>query len=432
MRRLLYISPFFPPISRVGALRPLKFVRHLPDHGWSPVVLCDLWDEASRDPSLLDAVPDTTIVLRRYSSRAQAAEAKGSSGPSPRAAPNVQRKSPTGMRAWIGSLIRSKDWLPMGDAIFHVRHALNAARAALKQYPCDAIMVNADPVAALLVGKILARETGLPFVADLRDPWGPCELRRPRRPFYTQLIEGWCERSVIAAADKVILNTETTKAAYLRQYSDIDPDRFTVIRNHLSRTLITGGEAADFATFTLLFLGSFSAFVRPEPLLRLLAALKAHGIGPNDLQLAITATLDPDSRRLARALDVEPYVIEHPTVQLRHVGALMEAADVLVLFAATPQRIQAKFYDYLGSERPILAIAESHPELAGLLRETEAGILLAPGQTDEMAAYIEGFLKQGRHPIAPRNEAARANLESPAATRRLAAILDAVTEADRT
>lgn len=432
MRRFLYISPFFPPLNRVGALRPLKFARHLPEHGWAPVVLCDLWEGASLDPSLLEAIPESTVVLRRYSARAEAADAKGmpvaaaTEPAAPSKAPQIR------MPNWLDRFIRSKDWLPMGDTIFHVRHALDAAREALKQYPCDAIMVNADPVAALLVGKILAGETGLPFVADLRDPWGPCELRRPRRPFYTRLIEGWCERSIIAAAAKVILNTETTKAAYLHEYPDIDPNRFTVIRNHLSRTLIAGGGADGFATFTLLFLGSFSAFVRPEPLLRLLAALKARGVTPNDLQLAITARLDPVSERLARALGVEAYVIEHPTVQLRHVGALMEAADILVLFAPTPQRIQAKFYDYLGSERPILAIAESHPELAGLLRETGAGILLAPEQTDEMAAYIEGFLKQGRHPVAPRNEAARANLESPAATRRLASILNEVTEAHRT
>jgi hypothetical protein len=432
LRHLLYISPFFPPLRRIGALRPLKFARHLPEHGWIPVVLCDLWDGAPCDRALLDAVPKSTIVLRRYSSRAEAAEAKYMAGPPNDPAEIPERTSAVRTQSCIEDLIRSKDWLPMGDAIFHVRHALKAARQALKQHPCDAIMVNADPVAALLVGKILARETGLPFIADLRDPWGPCELRRPRRPFYTRLIEVWCEHGVVTAADKVILNTETARAAYLRQYSDVDPNRFTVIRNHLSRALIAGGGTPGFNTFTLLFLGSFSAFVRPEPLLRLLAALKARGVTPRDLQMAITATLDPESRQLARMLDIEAYVIEHPTVQLRDVGALMEAADMLVLFAPTPQRIQAKFYDYLGSERPILAISKSHPELAGLLQETGAGSLFAPDQTDEIATYIEGFLMQGRHPVVPRNEAARAKLESPAATQQLAAILDEVTNTRRT
>jgi hypothetical protein len=416
----LYISPFFPPLSRVGALRPLKFARHLPDHGWSPVVLCDLWDGAACDPTLLDAVPDSTIVLRRYSSRAEAADAKGMSEPPARGEAKPKRKPLFTTPAWV----HAKDWLPMGDAVFHVRHALKAARHALQRYPCEAILVNADPVAALLVGKILAKETGLPFVADLRDPWGPCELRRPRRPFYTRLIEGWCERSVVAAADRVILNTETTKAAYLRQYPDIDPNRFAVIRNHLSRDLIAGGTASGFAKFTLLFLGSFSAFVRPGPLLRLLAALKARGVGPEHLQMAITATLDPESRRLAREMGVGAYVVEHPTVHLRDVGALMAAADMLVLIAPTPQRIQAKFYDYMGSERPILAIAKFHPELAGLLQETGAGRLLSPDQPEDMADYVEHFRAQDRHPVLPRDAAARASLESPAATQRLAAILD--------
>ncbi|MFT5993917.1 MAG: hypothetical protein ACI82G_002922, partial [Bradymonadia bacterium] len=36
---LLYITPYFPPATKVGALRPLKFVRHLGAHGWRVVVL---------------------------------------------------------------------------------------------------------------------------------------------------------------------------------------------------------------------------------------------------------------------------------------------------------------------------------------------------------------------------------------------------------
>ncbi len=57
MRPFLYISPYFPPDSRVGALRPLKFVRHLPSCGYRPVVLADAAG-ASRDARLEAAVPD--------------------------------------------------------------------------------------------------------------------------------------------------------------------------------------------------------------------------------------------------------------------------------------------------------------------------------------------------------------------------------------
>ena len=67
MRRFLYISPYFPPQSRVGALRPLKFARHLPKHGWAPVVLADLKEADAMDRSLPELVPDSTITIFDYS-----------------------------------------------------------------------------------------------------------------------------------------------------------------------------------------------------------------------------------------------------------------------------------------------------------------------------------------------------------------------------
>jgi hypothetical protein len=39
MPTVLLITPYFPPMSVVGAKRPLNLVRHLPRFGWQPVVL---------------------------------------------------------------------------------------------------------------------------------------------------------------------------------------------------------------------------------------------------------------------------------------------------------------------------------------------------------------------------------------------------------
>ncbi len=39
MRRILIIAYHFPPDAAVGALRPLKFAKYLPQFGWEPWVL---------------------------------------------------------------------------------------------------------------------------------------------------------------------------------------------------------------------------------------------------------------------------------------------------------------------------------------------------------------------------------------------------------
>ena len=75
LRRFLYITPFFPPMGRVGALRPLKFARHLPALGWAPVALADLRAGDGVNPELLGELPDSTIVEWDYGRRAAANKA---------------------------------------------------------------------------------------------------------------------------------------------------------------------------------------------------------------------------------------------------------------------------------------------------------------------------------------------------------------------
>ena len=136
MRQFLYITPYFPPQSRVGALRPLKFARHLPARGWSPVVLCDLWDEPQRSLPMLEAVPGDTTVIRDYSHRARAAEAAIGQ-------PRPARSSNGGGGAKLNDLL--PDWLnnpelvPLGEHSVHMPYAYRAARRALEAHPgCEA------------------------------------------------------------------------------------------------------------------------------------------------------------------------------------------------------------------------------------------------------------------------------------------------------
>ena len=39
MKRLLFVSYYFPPSGGPGVQRTLKFVKYLPENGWAPTVL---------------------------------------------------------------------------------------------------------------------------------------------------------------------------------------------------------------------------------------------------------------------------------------------------------------------------------------------------------------------------------------------------------
>ena len=426
-KRLLYLTPYFPPLARVGALRPLKFIRHLATHGWEAVVVCDLWSGAKVDLDLLSAVPAGTQVERVWSHRAQRAWSRVTHAPPPeRRDDRVRSAEPAADPGWVRYLpswLSNPELIPLGEHGPRMSYNLRAAEKVLDKVSCDAILVNADPYAATLVGAKLSRRHGLPLVVDLRDPWAPCELRRPRRPAPIRALVDRLERGVVERAAAVITNTAKAQADYRAHYSDLPEERFHCIHNHFDRELINGGGQEEFEAFTLLFLGNFGRFIKAEVLLQVLAGARAKGIGAGKLQLLVTGNFSESSWRLAHGLGVQDMVRLHPHVPYRQIGAVMSASDALVLMIQPrgTQRFAAKLFDYLASERPILAISDN-PEVARVLARAEAGVALGHGEIDAIVDWVVDQVRAGRR---PRREKLVDEFSSQTATAKLASILDA-------
>lgn len=434
MRRFLYISPYFPPDSRVGALRPLKFVRHLGVCGWEAVVLADFHPGSPCDPDLLAAVPCGVEVLYDYGWCA-ARDARARLGE--RGAPRLVSSPPAAPgpgRAWVrrraaaGSLLErlvaNPELLPLGEHLWDLPHALEVARRALARFGCEAIVVNADPFAALLVGRSLSRETGAPLVADLRDPWAPCELRRPLRPALQRAIVDGLERSVVAASSFVVLNTDEARDVYRARYADLPAARFVTIRNHADRALTGPAQAAErpaSAPFELLYLGQLRRFVAGDTLIAALGELGHRGVGPEQLRLRVVGAVSAEVRARVDDLGLADQIQFTGAVPLGRTSAVMAAADLLVAEShAGRQRIPAKIFEYLASSRPLLVVTDN-PELRSLLERAGGARWCARGDARGVADRIAEALAGVRRPDVTRNDL---GLDSATAARRLAHLLD--------
>ncbi len=425
MRRLLYITPYFPPLAHVGALRPLKFVRHLGDHGWHVTVLADLTALQAVERRLWQAVPDAVDVRWDYSGRAQGAFDAAMRAPAPAATPAARRR--TGLRApaW---LTWSPEYVPLGEHSLEMPRALRAGRRILREQRFDAIMVNADPYAALLVGLKLGREFDTPFIADLRDPWALCDLRRPERPAPQRALVDALERRVVEGSARFIVNSRTTYDAYRSWYDDVPDDRLTWIRNHGDAGLISGAPTAidDGAPFTLLFLGSFRRYLHGNAMLEALAALRARGIGAQDVRLLVTGSITAEARAIAEELGVSAQLVERPYVPYPDIGGAMAEADLLLcLNNASTMRLPSKFYDYAMSERPMLVMADpAHDELVEMTGALDGASFRDLNDAPGIADVIEAEIGRGRRRVVTRRDT---GLDSASATARLAALLDRVT-----
>lgn len=426
MRRFLYLSPYFPPTRRVGALRPLKFVRHLTRLGWDAVVLADLETGSASDPALAEAIPESTVVVRDYGWSTARRERRSRTRSD---APSSLRPRATGWKRALALLAtpltapfeRNPELVPLGGHSLDMPHALRRARRLLDEHSCELIVVNADPYAACMVGRRLAEERSLPLIVDLRDPWALCELRRPMRPLPQRVLVDRLERAVVERSSFVVLNTETTRRAYADHYRDLPQARFQVIRNHADRSLIGGEPRPPGDRMNLVLLGHLRRFIAGDVLLEALRACRQGGLDEHRLRLTVVGSAPEQSRKLAQKLGVESMIrVESPRSYRVILGAMKEADLLVAVSHPGQQRIPAKVYDYAVSARPFVVMTDNR-ELASLLETLSDAIALPLADSAGLAAHIHAESERGRLRSISRDTA---ELESPKAAERLAHLME--------
>lgn len=419
MRTFLYLSPYFPPDARVGALRPLKFVRHLPAQGFRPVVLADA-PAGARDDRLLGVIPPEVVIVRDYGRRSGRRWRRR--GPSAETSPPPwlgALESPLGRR--LATPFEQPELVPLGPHALDVPHALRAARRLLELHGCEAILVNADPFASAVVGALLSRISGVPLVVDFRDPWALCSLRRPlRKPWVARSVDA-LERFVIETARRVILNTESARLAYARHYAELGDERFACIPNHADPSLgrAPAAPALGEHRFELLLAGTLRRFVDGAILLEIVTELARRGVGPERFGVTIAGRGDESFLGRVLALGLGPYFSLEPPLSYLDVPARQQRADLLfILGHRDRQRIPAKIYDAALSDRPLLVVSEN-PELAALSSSLGGARVFGHDQAPAIAEWIEELIALGSGPPIER----RFEWTSAAATARLAEIL---------
>ena len=428
--RYLLISPYFPPMSRIGAKRALQFCRNLPEFGWEPVVLAAPPRDGHVDPLLMEALPPGTIVSRGYAGTLRSFMHRALRF---RSLPfeEVPRGKATRLRERrifgqdVGFLT------PLDQYVYDLPAAVREGVALVRRHGLRAIQVSADPWSGFLTGWLVRRITGLPLVLDLRDPWSLAAEKMALRPPPTRAAVRWLEHAAFERASRIVLNNENACEAYRAAYRGRIPEsRFTFVRNAFDPGLFSPSDAALPREFRLLYFGRFQRFVRPHVLLRAFRRfVDREALAPSDARLSFAGGLRPADKAPIAQLGLEDRVDYVGYVPYREGLGALRRAHVLCLIVppACELQIPGKFYDYLAARRPILALS-ANTEVDRIVAETGSG-LSAPYADEEGAAARLGEL-YGRYRRGESFELDAGAVEAYSAreqARAFAAILDDVT-----
>lgn len=434
MPRLLMLAYFFPPDGGGGAQRPGKFCRYLPDFGWQSTVITrdterarTLWDP--NDPSMNAEIGPSSRVIRVASSA-----------------------EPVGWARGVPQIDVARNWL---------EPAYDAALAALRETPHDAIFATMSPFDVAYLARRLADETQLPIVLDLRDPWALDGWRlHGTRARWKLDHQAMCESLV--DADCVIANTPESRTALVATIDGLEADRVAVIPNGYDAADFSGPPPARTSTdaYEIVHSGTFHTYNlyryegllgkikqwrhhRPEPIdprgrtpLFVNAALnKLRQDSPetaNSFRLVIMGPQDDATVRCVRESGVANQV--EFTGYLNHDQAVarVRAADALFLpLHGLPPGyrsliVPGKTYEYLATGRPILA-ALPEGDARELAQRSGRGFCADPcdavaiaQQLRDLHAYLQSESRESTAPLEWTVEYERRSL-----TEQLGKLLDA-------
>lgn len=411
MRSFLYLTPRFAPAATVGALRAVRFCRHLPSEGWRPVVLCDFEPERGYDATVGGGLPSEVVVEVAWRAGSEAALARAVRGKRARA-PEDQRGS---LRRAVAASVRAvAPWMIDGPrALLHqlrvpfsageireLVYAINVARSLVVRERCEAVMASGPPWEALLVGAIVAELEGLPLVLDFRDPWALCELGRQDRSWMEQqralLLERWC----VGRAAVLLLNTEAACDDYRQRYGERPGLRIEPLRNHAEPAVPEHAAALPAEPFRMVFPGRLRERVMSAGLVRALAKLAAEGWGPERLVLEVAGPLSRRAEETFVAAGVRGHLVVREWMPHEEVAVWLATADLqVVLNAPTRQRIPAKFYECLMIPRPVL-VCGATPEMSLMVEGMDSVSLCGRDAEAAMVAAIRAAAE--RRSVAPR------------------------------
>lgn len=421
MKRVLIIAYYWPPNGGVGVYRWLKFAKYLPQFGWQPVVYTPENPELQAVDAGLEAdIPAEVEVIKapitepyswykrftgkRTDERLQTAFLREEAGPS--------------WKEDLANWLRSNFFIP--DArVWWVKPSVKRLENYLKEHPVDLIVTTGSPHSLHLIGRALKRSTGIPWLADFRDPWTNID-------YYSQLkLTRWAdakqhrlERAVLQEADQVL----TVSWHWAEELRALGAAKVEVITNGYDPDDLPSPPAALDERWSLVHVGSITA-TRDVPALwsALGERLRNDAEFKKRFVLRLVGGVDHSVLKSLEEAGLMGHVerigqVDHEEA-LRH----MQRARVLLLPVNDTPNVMgflpAKVFEYLGVRRPILAIAPAEADITRILGEQHT--VVQRNDASAMRNAVNGLF--GPASIVPP--------PSPAFTRReltgsLAALLD--------
>jgi len=408
MKRVLIISPNFPPINAADMHRVRQSLPYFSELGWEPVVLTvdEKYVEAySTDPLLLYTIPAGIEIHK--------------------------------VAAWDVSRTRKFGLGALGMRSY--THLKRKGNELLKGRHFDLVYFSTTAFHVMALGPYWNKRFGVPFILDIQDPWrndfylDKPASERPPKFFIAYNIDKYLEARTVPRTAGIISVSQGYCDTFMQRYPSIQSHQCRVIpfgaaardmdimRQHISRSSIVtfspdkinivyigrGGHDMRFALDII-----FTAFVKgrqTDP--DLFSRIHFWFIGTS---YAVAGTGRQTIVQVAKDHGVEENVTEIPDrIPYFDTLSLLQQADILLVPGSTDTNYTAsKIYPYILARKPLLAVFHRKSSVLKVLEDTEYGsTVIFDDPKDGADKYAADCLSQLNKLLAQRGQTIDFNMQ---------------------
>jgi galactitol-specific phosphotransferase system IIB component len=373
-KKVLIITYYWPPAGGPGVQRWLKFVKYLPEFDVEPVVyvpenpnypLIDvsLLNEVSKDITILkQPIKEPYKLAGLFSKKASKTISKGIIP--------VQKKQ--NFIEKIMLYIRGNFFIPDARKSW-IKPSASFLYSYISKEKIETVITTGPPHSLHLIGLQLKEKLGVKWLADFRDPWTTIgyhkklKLTKSSKQKHKAL-----EKQVLNTADQIIVTSTVTK----KEFHLITNKPIAVITNGYDNESVKV-DSLD-SKFSLAHIGSLLSERNPDILWQVLSELVSENNHfAEDLQLTFVGAVSESVLNSIKKHNLSNYINNVGYVSHKESVKYQKKAQIVLLIEIDSEEtkciIPGKLFEYIVSNRPILAIGPKDSDVEDIIKKTNTG-----------------------------------------------------------
>ena len=278
--------------------------------------------------------------------------------------------------------------------VFWVKPSVAYLEKYIRENEIDTIITSGPPHSLHLIGLELKQKMNLKWLADFRDPWTTIGYHKSLRlSQYAAKKHKQLESQVLNSADTIIVTSKTTKA----EFQALTTKPIEVITNGFDVEKVDK-QTLD-TKFSLAHIGSFLSERNPKILWESLVELcteipdfKSH------LEIKLIGAISNEVLETIDQFGLNSVLNNLGYVSHAEAVAHQRKSQVLLLIEinseATKSILPGKLFEYMVSERPILAIGPKDSDFAEIITNTNTGVFFEYSEKAKLKQTIHEYYNQ--------------------------------------